>query len=535
MRRPMHLVRACAISFVALCVSSALLLPTAHAGQRATKGAADDPEALFVTASDSGVLSLQSYAPPPLGAPAFKHFGFYSSSTQTFSKPFQTLQLDYISAGAGLVLVDLRASLDGMRWSEWETDRVAGEHVTFGLPARFAQYRVKLFGNGGSLSVRAVALSPVGGVDFAAMDAPPVAPTYKVHATRMGMVGGRTANGHIIKERDHYVSLPSWRSLSKKGRGEYFVRVTYNGRSSVAPVYDVGPWNERDDYWNAEREIYKDLPRGYPQDHAAYFDGYNKGRAEKGKVSFPTAIDIGDGVWWDDLKIKGDRAVLEVTFLWLGTDPLEGQAPPPPPAPTEAPAPAAPPPAPPAPTEAPPAPTAAPAPTEAPPAPTAAPQPTPQPPVAPTAEPAPPAPAEATVDNQNPGFKKLQAKVWYDAPKGCSSGHAHWTYTTPDPQQGENTARWQPSLAAEALYDVLVYIPNCAAKKARTTSAHYIVKHRDGQAEIVVNQEANGGQWVSLGRYPFAAGEGAYVELRDVTDDSMQVLWYDSVKWVPAK
>lgn len=286
------------------------------------------------------------------------------------------------------------------------------------------------------------------------------------------------------------------------------VRITYKGRTSVAPVYDIGPWNIRDDYWNAERERYNDLPRGYPQDHAAYFDGHNKGRAEKGKVSFPTAIDIGDGVWWDDLGIKGDRAVVEVTFLWLGTDPLAGQAVAPPvevapqPAPVEA-APAAPP-------------------VEA------APQP---------AEPAPPAtPSEITVDNSSGSFKKLQAKVWYNGPDGCgTTGHAHWTYTTQNADDGENIARWQPGLAADSLYDVFVYIPDCAAKKARTNSAHYIISHRDGQAEVVINQEAHGGTWVSIGRYPFAAGDAGFVELRDITDDSMQVLWYDAIKWVPVQ
>ena len=121
------------------------------------------------------------------------------------------------------------------------------------------------------------------------------------------------------------------------GTNDYMVRITYNGRTSVAPVYDVGPWNAHDDYWNEQRQRYADLPRGYPEDHAAYFDGYNGGRAEQGRVRFPTAIDIGDGAWWDDLGIKGDRAVVEVTFLWLGSDPA-GRATSAPPAPPAEPA-----------------------------------------------------------------------------------------------------------------------------------------------------------------------------------------------------
>jgi hypothetical protein len=338
------------------------------------------------------------------------------------------------------------------------------------------------------------------------------------------------------------------------------VRITYNGRSSVAPVYDVGPWNVHDNYWDTKRERFDDLPRGYPEDHAAYFDKYNGGWAEKGKVSFPTAIDIGDGIWWDDLGIKGDRAVIEVTFLWLGTDPL---APPPPtpvvespapPPPTEMPA-AAPPaaenPAPPAPTatsapasaptETPVPPPSPPTATPAPPPPTATP--VPPPPVtesvAPPAEspapapPAPPPPSEVVVDDREPAFKGQAAVTWYDGPEGCgSAGHTLWTYSTTNPAEGENVGRWQPGLPTEALYDVYVAIPACPSKKDVTSGARYLVKHRDGTQEVAVNQAAAAGKWVLLGRFPFAAGEEGLVELHDVAGDSMHVIWFDAVKWV---
>ena len=42
-----------------------------------------------------------------------------------------------------------------------------------------------------------------------------------------------------------------------------------------------------------------------------------------------------------------------------------------------------------------------------------------------------------------------------------------------------------------------------------------------------------GGTWVLLGRFPFAAGEAGFIELRDIADDSMRTLWYDAAKWVP--
>ena len=122
---------------------------------------------------------------------------------------------------------------------------------------------------------------------------------------------------------------------------------------------------------------------------------------------------------------------------------------------------------------------------------------------------------------------------WYDGPKGCGeNGHTLWTYSTPDAKARENTGRWQPQLASEALYDVYAFVPACPSKKAATTSAHYRVQHRDGTADVVVDQAAQAGKWALIGRFPFVAGEAGFVELTDVTNDSMRTIWFDAVKWV---
>jgi hypothetical protein len=477
-----------------------------------------------VRSGRDGSLTLRANAPPaPAVYGSYVHFGLATSSPQRFSTSFRSLRVDYDAntTQRSAVRIDVRASADGQRWTAWEIDLASGTTATFAAAAQFAQYRATLLSNDRSgPTVGAIQLTRLSGpaIYGALEDTPePIAPTWKVHATRMGMVGGRTANGHRIGKRDHFVSLPSWRSLASNGGNEYMVRITYNGRSATAPVYDVGPWNVHDNYWDEQRERFGDLPRGYPQDHAAYFDGYNGGRAEKGRVRFPTAIDVGDGVWWDDLGIRGDRAVIEVTFLWLGRDPQAAEQPAPPPA--EQPAPPPPPAEPPAP----------------PPAPPPAEQPAPPPPPAepPAEQPAPPPPpAEFVVDNGAAGFTE-QAKIkWYDGPKDCGSGgHALWTYTTNDPVASENAGRWQPALPDEAQYDVYVAIPACAGRKPNTASARYLVQHRDGAQEVIIDQGAGAGQWVLLGRFPFRAGDG-FVELRDVTGDAMQVLWFDAVKWV---
>jgi hypothetical protein len=530
-----HLVRAGGLA-LALALIGNLAVPAALA-----KSAAAAPRPLLagedqgIQAGADGTLRLSATAPPaPAIYGSFARFGLAISPAHSFEAPFRSIQIDYDAATppGSAVRIDVRASADGLRWTAWEVDLASGATATFATPMRFAQYRATLLGGRRAApQVAAIRLTPQSGpAVFSAMDeaAQPLAPTYKVHATRMGMVGGRTANGHRITKRDHFVSLPSWRSLSSKGGNEYMVRITYNGRTSVAPVYDVGPWNVRDNYWDEQREKYGDLPRGYPQDHAAFFDGYNGGRAEKGRVSFPTAIDVGDGVWWDDLGIKGDRAIVEVTFLWLGRDPLAAE---PPPAPEPAPAPepeAAPPPAP----EPAPVPEAAP-----PPAPEPAPEPEAAPPPAPEPEAAPPPapPAEYVVDNGGPGFAGQAKITWYDGPKDCgSAGHALWTYTTTNPAHGENTGRWQPALPEEAAYDVYVAVPACAARKPNTGSARYLVQHRDGALEIVVDQAAHAGGWVHLGRFPFRSGDGGFVELHDIAGDSMRAIWFDAVKWVRA-
>ena len=107
---------------------------------------------------------------------------------------------------------------------------------------------------------------------------------YRVFATREGLVGGTTANGHVIGKRDLFVALPSRRALAPRDNSDYTVKVCApTGRCAFAPVWDVGPWNTHDDYWNAEREQWRDLPPGKPQAQAARQDGYNGGKDQFGR------------------------------------------------------------------------------------------------------------------------------------------------------------------------------------------------------------------------------------------------------------
>jgi hypothetical protein len=139
-----------------------------------------------------------------------------------------------------------------------------------------------------------------------------------IFATREGLAGRTTANGHVIRAGDRFAALPSSRVLSRNGGREFTVRVRYKGRSATIPVWDVGPWNTRDDYWNAAatRETFRQLPRGMPQAQAAFLKGHNGGKDGFGrKVLNPAGIDLADGVFRNDLRMN-DNDWVSVEYLW---------------------------------------------------------------------------------------------------------------------------------------------------------------------------------------------------------------------------
>ncbi|TDC80386.1 hypothetical protein E1193_17525, partial [Micromonospora sp. KC606] len=203
-------------------------------------------------------------------------------------------------------------------WTEWR-DATGG--AIFDLPVTRVQARVLITAQDprANTAVRAVTLT----ADHAATSAaqPATTPlTYRVFATRIGLVGEQTANGRIIQPRDHFVALPSRRGLAPLDSGDYTVRVCTvgGGRCAYAPVWDVGPWNTRDDYWNpsAVRENWKDLPRGLPEAQAAYQNGYHGGRDQFGRVVLnPAGIDLADGTFWDGLRLTVN-AWVDATYLW---------------------------------------------------------------------------------------------------------------------------------------------------------------------------------------------------------------------------
>src|SRR5690349_13534655 len=74
--------------------------------------------------------------------------------------------------------------------------------------------------------------------------------TYRVYGYQEGLVGHTTANGHVIQPEDFFVALPCFCALSSNGSYEFQVRLDYKGKSVTVPVWDVGPWNVEDNYWD---------------------------------------------------------------------------------------------------------------------------------------------------------------------------------------------------------------------------------------------------------------------------------------------
>ncbi|WP_194925869.1 hypothetical protein [Catenulispora pinisilvae] len=232
------------------------------------------------------------------------------------------------------VEVDVRGQAANGTWTEW-TPAGANGATRLSAAATLVQTRVTMWSSasGTAPSVTSIAVTADANVTAAAA-APNATATplsYKVFATDEGLVGSTTANGHVIQQNDHFVALPSTTALSPKGSGEYSVQVCGPVRCETAPVWDVGPWNIHDNYWDNPRAEFTSLPQGEPEAQAAYDNGYNGDKSDIGStVVNPAGIDLADGTFSNiGLTDNGD---VTVTYLWTSG----GGTPPPPPAQTPA-------------------------------------------------------------------------------------------------------------------------------------------------------------------------------------------------------
>lgn len=104
------------------------------------------------------------------------------------------------------------------------------------------------------------------------------------------------------------------------GQG-YSVAISYEGNLVVGLVGESGPWNVDDNYWSKTsdpqpRRKFADLPLGVPEAQAAYFDSYNGGLDQFGRlVTSPVAIDISKALA-AELGLGPGNNKVTVSFMW---------------------------------------------------------------------------------------------------------------------------------------------------------------------------------------------------------------------------
>ncbi|WP_067606902.1 hypothetical protein [Nocardiopsis listeri] len=300
-------------------------------------------------ALDSGKLRLDTGkglgASPRLDT-AQRRTGLATFPEQELEAPTDTVDVAVITTGdEEEVLTEARGvRADGM-WTEWHPTRPGGGRVVLSSEVTEVQLRVEMSAEGerNDTSVTDVSLRPVEsssteaeaeadpGPEASARDDVPTPYSARLFATRIGLVGNTTANGHTVRPDDHFVALPSRRGLANRGGGEYTVRVCTTGelgpdasgdtedhkaRCAYLPVWDVGPWNVTDDHWNEDRESWRDLDRGRPQSQAAFTEGHNGGLDGFGRrVQNPAGIDLADGAFNEGLQLPTNGWV-QVDYLW---------------------------------------------------------------------------------------------------------------------------------------------------------------------------------------------------------------------------
>ena len=84
-------------------------------------------------------------------------------------------------------------------------------------------------------------------------------------------------------------------------------------------------------------------------------------------------------------------------------------------------------------------------------------------------------------------------------------------YVVPTPAAAPPDAFvWTPTVPAAADYEILA---RWTAASGRASNAQYVIDNGTGFVPVIVDQRANGGQWVSLGTHALAAGTGNTITL----------------------
>ena len=133
------------------------------------------------------------------------------------------------------------------------------------------------------------------------------------------------------------------------------------------------------------------------------------------------------------------------------------------------------------------------------------------------------------VDNADAGFSVISG-TWNTGTAADQWGTDH-RYKTTTTSGAAGSVEWRPNLPAGGDYIVSVWYPSRGS--SAPDNAQYTVYHAGGSNTHTVNQQINGGQWVALGTFSFAAGTGGYVRLSDRARKNKTIA-ADAVRFEPA-
>ncbi|MCC7376550.1 MAG: hypothetical protein IT581_17960 [Verrucomicrobiales bacterium] len=131
-----------------------------------------------------------------------------------------------------------------------------------------------------------------------------------------------------------------------------------------------------------------------------------------------------------------------------------------------------------------------------------------------------------TVDNQDGPVRVELTGSWSASSTASGSWGTNYLHDG-NSAKGTKVATFIPTLPDTASYEVFLWY---TAQTNRASNVPVEVVHANGTATRTINQRIQGGQWVSLGTYPFAAGLSGRVRLLTTGTDGFVIA--DAVRWV---
>ncbi len=135
--------------------------------------------------------------------------------------------------------------------------------------------------------------------------------------------------------------------------------------------------------------------------------------------------------------------------------------------------------------------------------------------------------AEVIVDNTDSAFKVVSGSWSTGTASGMYGSNYRYAKTS---TRGTSLVQWQPVIPDAGDYQVFVWYPSASN---RPTDARFTVYYIGGSQTVAVNQARNGGQWVQLGTFSFAAGSSTNgrVTLTNLSSSSNKRAAADAVRF----